>query len=293
MSSILLLCFNFLLAQETNKGKIILSYSMGPSFANFINCEAPHKLYLFGSDHTYAIMSSNELTNSPAYTDYRTSLYEDIMIGISTGIKLEYFIKDQFSIVTGISYESKGIDLEYSNTKFGNITADRVLDKNLEIRIKNKYLTLPILFKRNLTKKKNIFLEGGVYFGYLISSRINFLNEETISDDSGVISENSFWIDNKRDSKKEYTNKFDFGFTLGTGYIAKLSENISLKTEMLMNIGMIKLDAKYNNEYSVNPVSSMNMTTVAVRSTNYFGLNSKSKNLNLAFVIGLGYKIGK
>lgn len=293
MSSILLLCFNLLLAQETNKGKIILSFSIGPSFANFKNGEAPHKLYLFGSDHTQAIMSSNELTNSPAYTDYKTSLNEDILIGISTGIKLEYFIKDQFNIVTGISYESKGIDLEYSNTKFGYIAADRVLDKNLEIRIINKYLTLPILLKRNLTKNKNIFLEGGVYIGYLISSRINFLNEETISDDSGVISKNSFWIDNKRDSKKEYTNKFDFGFTFGTGYITKLSENLLLKTEMLMNIGMIKLDAKYNNEYTVTPVASMNMTTVAVRSTNYFGLNSKSKNLNLAFVIGLGYKISK
>ena len=104
----------------------------------------------------------------------------------------------------------------------------------------------------------------------------------------------STWIDNEKDKKREYTNTIDFGLSLGTGYTREISDKLIIKTELLLNIGLVKVDSRYNNDFSVTPVpSGSNFSRVLVRSTNYYGLNSYSKNINMLFTIGLGYKFEK
>ena len=288
---------NFLFAQENDKGNIVVGFSIGPSFANFTNSEAPHKIHLFGSDIRPILTDASELTKSVAYTDYKTGLFKDVLTGLSMGIQLEFFIKKNLSIQSGIYFESKGINLNYSNRKILNTTpgdiASESLDEKYKIKFINNYLTIPILFRKYLSKKQHIFFEGGVYTGYLISSKITYLNKKTVSDATRVLSQYTFEINNQKDSKKEYTHLFDFGFSAGAGFIKNISEKLIFKTEILLNFGMAKLDSKYNNEYLVESVSLPGSNNDKVISTNYFGLNSNSKNINFNLTLGLGYKIGK
>lgn len=294
---VILFSTNFLFAQENDKGNIVVGISIGPNFANFINSEAPHKINMFGSDIRPILTDASELTKSVAYTDYKVSLLKDVLTGISMGIQLEYFIKKNLSIQSGIYYESKGINLNYSNrtvisTTPGDIASES-LDEKYKIKFNNNYLTIPILFRKYLSKKQHVFFEGGIYTGYLISSKITVQNKKTVSDATRVLSQYTFEINNHKDIKKEYTHIFDFGFSAGAGFIKSISEKFIFKTEMLLNFGMAKLDSKYNNEYLVEPVSMPGTNYSKVLSTNYFGLNSNSKNINFNLTIGLGYKIGK
>jgi hypothetical protein len=292
--SILILNTNILFAQEKEKGDLIVGFSIGPSFSNLLNSEAPHKINIFGSDVNPVVFSSSDLTKSPAYTDYETGVYKDFLFGVSSGIQIEYFIKNNLSVISGISYVSKGIDLNYTNTITDYTSTGGILTEKYKLKISNDYLTLPLLLRKYVLKEKNIFVTGGLYIGYLLSSRIDYLNQKTVSDESGILSDYSTWIDNEKDKKREYTNKLDFGFSLGTGYTKNLSDNLIFKTELLFNIGLRKVDSKYNNDFSVTPVpSGSNFSSVLVRSTNYYGLNSNSKNINMLITIGLGYKIGK
>jgi len=290
--SILILITNILPAQE--KGDIIVGFSIGASLSNLLNSEAPHKINIFGSDVNQAFFSSPDLTKSPAYTDYETGIFNDLLFGVSPGVQIEYFIKNNLSVFSGISYDSKGIDLNYANSITGYTSTGGVLNEKYKLKISNDYLTLPLLLRKYLFKEKNIFVAGGVYIGYLLSSGIDYLNQKTVSDESGILRDYSAWIDIENDKKRGYTNKFDLGFSFGTGYAKNISDKLIFKSELLFNIGIIKVDSKYNNEFSVTPVPTFeNFSNVLVRSTNYYGLNSNSKNINMLITIGLGYKIGE
>lgn len=290
--SILILITNILFAQE--KGDIIIGFSAGTSFSNLLNSEAPHKINIFGSHINPVSFPSSDLTKSPAYTDYETGIFKDLLFGITSGIQIEYFIKNNLSLLSGIAYDSKGIDLNYANTITDYTTTGEIMTETYKLKISNDYLTLPLLLRKYVLEEKNIFVSGGIYFGYLVSSRIDYLNQKTVSDELGILSDYSFWIDNEKDKKREYTNKLDFGLSLGTGYSKNITDKLVFKSELLFNIALRKVDSKYNNDFSVTPVpSGTNLSNVLVRSTNYFGLNSNSKNINMLFSLGLGYRIRK
>lgn len=297
---LLLLIPYFLFAQESRKGKFFIGFSAGGSFANFINSEAPHKINLFGSNETPYIYSSDDVTKSPAYIDYQTGLFSDILIGVSAGVDAEFFIRDNLSICSGLIFETKGINLHYSNNRNGYVQTNSwlpsygTIDETFNCKIINNYFISPLMIRKYFFTHKNIFFEGGTFMGYLLSSRITYLNSKTLSNENGLLSKNSTRLNNQKDLDKKYTHKYDFGLSVGSGFIKSLSNRLVLKTELRMNIGLLKLDSKYNNEYmlKVRP-SGSNFGTYLLRSTNYYGLNSNSKNINLVLTIGLGYKIGK
>jgi hypothetical protein len=285
---------NFLFPQGNSKGDFMIGFSAGPGISNFLNSEAPHKINLYGSDVIPVLFTSDDLTKTIAYTDYKTGIFEDMLTGISAGIDAGYFIQDDLSVETGMFYETKGINLNYSNTQTGYTPNGGVLKETYKTKIQNNYLTLPLQIRKYLFKSKNLFIAGGVYAGYLISSKVTFLNQKTITDENGLLTEYYFLIDNKKDTDKEYTNKFDFGLAIGAGYFKKISGRLNFKTEIQMRFGLVKIDSKYNNEFTVTPVASgTNFTSYLVRSTNYYGLNSDATNINLALTVGFGYKIGK
>ncbi len=91
----------------------MISVSVGPSFSNFINSEAPHKINIYGSDIYPAIIDS-DVTNSIGYYDYETNLLKDIKLGLSIGLGFEYYLKNDISIYFSLLYEEKGIDLSYN-----------------------------------------------------------------------------------------------------------------------------------------------------------------------------------
>ncbi|MGA1977644.1 MAG: outer membrane beta-barrel protein [Bacteroidales bacterium] len=294
--SVLLLSTGFLLAQGNNKGDIIISISAGPDFANFLNSDAPHKINIMGSDvNPVMFMSASSITNSPAYMNYQTKFFKDILAGISAGIRFEYFLRQDISINAGLNFEPKGINLNYSVAQEGNVNFVYGMEHETDqIKITNKYLTVPVSCRKYLFRQKNFFVEGGFYLGYLLASQVNFEQSKTINDDntgSLLFSYNfSYLFDDKTN---HYTGTFDPGLTIGGGFVKNISKRLVLRTGFSLSCGLIKADSKYNNEYVITSFpSGTDFSAVLLRSTNYYGLNSNSRNLNFIATVGFGYKFG-
>ncbi len=290
---ILFLITNMLIAQENIKGDLIVGFTIGASFSNLLHSEAPHKINYYGSDVNPAIFSSFDLTTSPGYIDYETGIFKDILYGLTSAVQIEYFIKDDLSVLSGISYESKGINLNYSNTLYDYITTGDVLFEKYKLKIINNYVTIPFLMRKYILRRKNVFVSGGAYLGYLIATKFDYFNHKELSDETGPLGSSSFWASDKN-KNPEITNKLDYGFSVGTGYVHNITDNLVFKTELLFNVGLRKVDSKYNNEFSVTSIpTGSNLQSVAVRSTNYYGLNSNAKNMNMLITVGLGYRFYK
>jgi hypothetical protein len=286
--------YGILNSQENKKGDIIIGFSIGPSFSNFVNSEAPHKLNIFGSDVSPVSFTSSDLTQHPAYADYSTGLFKDILTGVSAGFQLEYFLSDRFSLQSGLYVESKGIHLDYSKYSPDYGAPGRILDQTFQVKIHNYYLTLPVMLRTYFFSKRNIYVEMGLYAGYLFSSEVNYYNHKKISNDQGIVSDYSFRFDNFSDPEKKYTRTLDAGFSLGAGYIKRITDKWTINAGFRMNMGLLKVDSKYNNDYSVTIVpSGTNLNSYLVHATNYYGLNSYAKNINFILRVGVGYKIGK
>lgn len=261
-----------LLAQEDRRGTSRFEFTIGPSFSNLLSSEAPHKLDI-GQYPT-----ENDL-------DYNVSLTKDIRVGIDISYKFEYFLQNNLSIVTAISYQTKGIDLKSEIKESNLVVIEKVFNRN----IKNSYLIIPVLFRKYIN---TFYIEGGVYSGFLLKSTIQGLNSYS----EQYLTSERFFVNEIEgiDEEKEFTSNFDFGVSLGGGYSYEFSKYWSINLDCLLNIGLIKVDKKYNNEYSIKPISaSSNYTNYLITNTNYFGLNSDAKNISLSLTFGVACKLLK
>jgi hypothetical protein len=289
---ILILITNILVAQENIKGDIIIGIAVGPSFSNLWNSEAPHKINYFGSDVHPAIFDSFDSMEAYGFGHYETSVFKDVLYGVSAAVQMEYFIKDDLSILSGITYTSKGIQLNYANTFYDFRLTGDVLFEKYKLKIRNDYLTVPFLMRKYILKQKNFFITGGAYLGYLIASEFDMFSHKAFSNETGSLGSSSFWANSEDSTLEDITNEFDYGFSVGTGYAHDLSRNFIFNAELLLNVGLRKIDSKYNNEYTVTPMpSDSNPDAIAVRATNYYGLNSNATNINMLITIGVGYRI--
>lgn len=284
-------------SQAERTGNLYVSISGGISASNLLNSEAPHKTHIFYSDIKPIPINSYDLEKFPYTIGYETSLWKDNVLGATVNAQIEYFFKENMSIESGLSYEKKGIALEHFKSE--NKTYEDYEYSHKEtfiITLHNNYLVLPISLKQYLFKSKAFFIGGGLYLAYLLKSKVYYLtdsydytyyNGDTISTSHSILI-----IDNNTDKEKEFTNKFDFGILIKTGFTKKLTERLLFKSDLTCNMGLRKVDAKYKNEYSVMSVpTGSNFSSLLVRSTNYYNLNSYSKNINLLFTIGFAYKI--
>lgn len=83
-----------------------------------------------------------------------------------------------------------------------------------------------------------------------------------------------------------------FGISLGTGFSYPIAENFFLNANVLFNVGLRKIDKKYNNEYEEEDRVGISGTVTSLRSTNYFGLNSNARNVNSTITLGVVYILG-
>ncbi len=289
---ILLLFANAIYAQGIQKGEMKFGISLGPAMSNLLNSEAPHKINIYGSDLRPVLVTSDDQTKSPAYSNYKTSLVNDVLYSLSASFDFEYALDDNLCLVSGIAYQQKGIDLKYSETIENYRWPGTEMHEIYNLNIKNHYLVIPFTLKKYIFKDKNLFVAGGIYTGYLLASKIDNYHQKVEWLENELVSNYIFEIDQFKDSKKEYTNRFDFGVSFGTGYDRKITNRLELKTNLICNLGLRKVDRKYNNNYYITPApQGTNFSSYLLRSTNYYGLNSKSKNINLVFRFGLAYRI--
>ena len=264
MKSIILTIFCILIlnvfsltAQKTKK-EYKLGFSVGSGVTNLVNSEAPHKINLSGSEiHPIVFSSSENIKYSPAYTDYNSNLFKDCRFSVSIGTSLEYPFSNLYSLITGIYFENKGINLLMKNehedflvTPIISIPMLGTIDEKFHVSINNKYFIVPAYLRYYLKKDNRLFIDAGIYTGYLLSSRVTFLNEKAFSQNGIEIYRYYYLIDNWKDQKKDFTKTFDFGALVGTGYTKNLTDRLSFISEIKMSFGLFKIDSKYNNEYA-------------------------------------------
>lgn len=120
-----------------------------------------------GTGLNYSSIRNNSLGNPNSDFSYLFSL------------DFEYYLNEGLSLKSGLSFEKKATNLNLANRK---------------IKDDFNYLLIPIILKYDFVKWSDFFVNGGAFFGHLLSRYFGYKD----------ISE----INNKR---------FDFGILLGFG----------------------------------------------------------------------------
>ncbi|WP_430814241.1 porin family protein [Carboxylicivirga sp. RSCT41] len=284
-------------AQDETKRLKIVSIHAGPAMSSFINAEAPHKTFIFSEDYTIPAINPESLEH-----DYDVNMWRDARLNLVAGISFEYFIKERLSVAASLNYEGKGIHIEDTNTDvLTQDTYTQVHKSAYDIEINNQYLTLPVFARWYFGGSNLFYVQGGMYMGYLLKSEIDINILEGVA--SNYYSDGSPTLTNAdeinvmemhvygEDEDKDYTNNFDVGLNLGGGLNYPLGEHFYLNVDLSVCLGLIQLDKKNDNDYEVTPLPWGSGYTTMVRSANYYGLNSKAKNISGALTVGIGVKL--
>ncbi len=284
-------------AQESvdKTGTMLINFHAGPSFANFISAEAPHK-YL--SDFWY---EGYLISAGIPLVDYQTQFIQDHRIGVSAGVSLEKYVKNDVSLLIGLNYETKGIDLKYRvNPLFMDIEDPAYEKGYLKTKVNNKYLSAPILVRKYFVPKQIFYAQAGVYLAYLTGSNISIGASRTAPTQFQLTGPNGVAIASGgsnvtpfsiTDKSKDNTHLFDYGISAGCGLKLPLSNRIYFTTDLLINIALRKIDRKNNNEYKEVDIASTTGYNHVIISGNYYGLSSKAKNLNTALTVGISIEL--
>lgn len=175
----------------------------------------------------------------------------DASIGFAGGLTFQYNFPKLLSLRTNIGYERKGAIL--SNILFTDANGQTLGTTTLHFNF--DYFTMPIMLRANFGKKVNFFLNGGIYFGYLIQQKTN-------SDGTAGLP-----IPSSEDNTSNYY-RFDTGVALGLGCEVPIKNKIVLSFELRNNTGLYNV---------VEPIM-------------YYSPNLKTSSTNL--LIGIAYKFG-
>lgn len=292
---VLLVSYNYVSGQTNTKPKSTFTYSVGLNCSNFINSEAPHKLYFVDP----AFFETNGLGYWPIEVDYESSLLKDINYGLTVGLGLEKFLSSFYSIKIALNYEQKGINLDYRNKESWIAGQNSRLttvhkEQHFERKIDNNYITMPITVRRYF-KRHRAYISGGVYSAFLVKSYVDGRAYQHFSTESEEVvfsyAEGERWLEIK-DNKKEFTSNFDVGLSAGSGIVHPIGKNWLINLDVLVNIGLLKVDRKYNNEYEENEISNAVGILTRIKSSNYIGLNSNARNISTSITFGLVKLIG-
>jgi len=146
---------------------------------------------------------------------------DKMALGFSGGLNLQFNVKSNLAIKSGITFERKGTAV--------NLPAQDIdpnLNGNAKYKINVDYLVLPILGSIS-NRKGNFYFLSGPYLGYLISwiEKHNSI---------GSIPEGSV-------NYTEGSKRLDFGWILGFGYIIKLNEKVKFDLGIRENLGLVNL----------------------------------------------------
>jgi hypothetical protein len=162
-----------------------------------------------------ATVTSGAKTN----TDYR--------VGLDAGVFGDYFFSSSWSIKAKLVYDQKGWNNGYISIEDG---------PDFATNYRYDYLTVPVMANWHFGNKRNWYINGGPYAGFLISAK-----------------ETAFDID-----LKEISNTFDAGLAIGIGVKIPLANKIKLLFEADGQSGFV--DVLKNNQGSrlLNSRSSIN-----------------------------------
>ena len=168
----------------------------------------------------------------------RTHLWgEDIhdaynpLYSISPGLNLEYLLNSNISLKSGLLYERKGFTAETFYTgPIGMPMGTRDFTATFD------YLTLPVLLSYSTNGTVRFYVNGGAYFGFLLSNTL-------------TLGEFGDYPEQTVDAKED-TKTFDFGLSFGCGLFIPIGERFAFDFGLRDNLGLIDIFKPENDEKS-------------------------------------------
>ncbi|TGD59406.1 porin family protein [Flavobacterium humi] len=159
------------------------------------------------------------------YSSFRGNpMVEDFNAGFSylTGVSLEYFLKDNLSLKGNLNYERKTAAKTFYLTSVYMDPSDPAFSTNRSFKQKLNYdyLVLPLLVNYYVNGKKDLYISGGCFTGYLLKSTIaskGYRDEDTTDLDT----------------------KIDMGLVFGLGKKFKLNDKNEIGVELRENLGLV------------------------------------------------------
>lgn len=162
----------------------------------------------------------------------------NVLTAFSAGVIVQYNFPGILSVVSGLSYDLKGqqINVNYTDSRGNPIGTVKV--KSLF-----NYQTIPLMLKATFGKRFGFFVEGGGYFSYL---------DKATSDAPGLA------MNNPKSDMTAYFERIDAGLAFGLGINVPLSKHIMLSLEGRNNLGL----------YHINKMPVYNHGSVKTNATN-------------------------
>lgn len=168
-------------------------------------------------------------------------LSENLKSGFSFlgGISFEYFVKENISINANVNFEQKLVKDDgyfYLTDEYGYTEAYKS-----DSKLKYNYLIVPVYASYYFGSKKDFYVNGGFFTGYLIDSKYTSKQFNSTKDTT------------------EMNKKSDFGLVFGFGKLFELNEKNNLKVELRENLGLVNTsDIKVFNDGTIK-TNSINL----------------------------------
>jgi hypothetical protein len=213
-----------------------------------------------------------------------------VQVGFMTGISAQYRFGRHFSVHTGLVYEEKGARVKASS----NVrTEQRWSSTEFSRKVDNAYLTLPLLLSWQTTGRFGVAVRAGGFFSRLMYSRIRGKDSQTVV--------SLFTLPNTlpslpgvSTSVSEFTGDFtprtfalDYGGSFGGSLFYALNDKFKLSLNALLNVSLRKLDNTHDNDVAV----VLRGPEFVRYQYDYFGLNSRARNVSLPVNLGLSYRL--
>jgi len=168
-------------------------------------------------------------------------------IGLTTGVVLNYYFKDNIAFCTGLFYSQKGFFIKNSF----DLTIGYDYQIKEEKKVNLDYLDFPLLLKYHFNN--GIEFSGGLLLSFLVSDRVLIESTETYETNDSI-SENIITITEDNSDIEDYDDVIDNGeansllpgFQLGVSYTLKRL-NFSLNLQKNSSFGSVVGMAKNQN----------------------------------------------
>lgn len=164
-------------------------------------------------------------------------------IGYRVGVTYEYYLKENVSIKTGLSYDHKKTTADF-DFEVRATPDDPPATYNETIVYTYNYLTVPVMIKYDIKNGAGFFINGGIFIGYFLDSKLegdaNTTQYPEITDFS--------------DDTSDLNNPFDFGMAMGVGKTFKLNNKSNIVIEFRNHFGLAQTNK--NKSFGGNTVQS-------------------------------------
>jgi hypothetical protein len=211
-------------------------------------------------------------------------------VSYAGSVSIKYRFTPHLALQTMIGYEQKGATLhadEKVNTE--QLKRETTFDRKVE----NDYVTIPLLLTWQSTGRLSVGAGGGGSIAVVLRSGISgsdFQSQAkyaTLPNGAFTPIEGYTVKSNFRADGLERTRRMDYGCAV-VGFVSyAVSDKVSFSIHSSLNASLRKLDKQYDNESIVIPQPG----GFAKFQMDYFGLNSRAKNINLLMNAGLSYKL--